>query len=208
MTPAAIPPGIPPPLVPMPPEARARSILRPAATFYGVVALFAAGYAVFSERSSILFGERAPTVLWLLAGIGAGLVVVAICHLGRRTVSAIDRAADALIDILGPITYETALFLALISGVAEELLFRGALWPHLGLVGTTLLFGLVHFVPRKGLVGYPIFAALVGLLLGALRSGSGSLVPPVLAHVTVNALNLAWLERRRRGRLGTAPAPS
>jgi membrane protease YdiL (CAAX protease family) len=203
-----VPPGIPPPLAPASPGARARSILRPAATFYGIVVLFAAGYAVFSNKSSVLFGEQAPTPLWLLAGVGAGLVVVALCHLGRKTVPALDRAADALIDILGPISYRTALLLALLSGVAEELLFRGALWPHLGLVGTTLLFGLVHFVPRRGLAGYPLFAGVVGLLLGALRLGSGSLVPPVLTHVTVNALNLAWLERRRRGRLGPAPVPA
>ena len=48
-------------------------------------------------------------------------------------------------ELLGPITFRAALGLALLSGVAEELLFRGALWPHLGLFGTTFLFALVRF---------------------------------------------------------------
>jgi membrane protease YdiL (CAAX protease family) len=201
------PPGIPPPLVPPTSGERARSILRPAVVFYGVVVLFAVGYAVFSGTSNVLLGDRAPTVGWTLAGIGAGLVVVAACHLGRRSLRFLERAADALTDILGPISYETAVLLALISGVAEELLFRGALWPHLGLFGTTFLFAVVHVVPRRGLWGYPVFAGVVGLLLGALREFSGSVLPPMLAHVTVNGLNLAWLERRRRARFGPAPAP-
>jgi len=199
------PPGLPPPLAPTTPEERARSILRPAVTFYGVVVLFALGYAVFSGQSGVLFGEKAPTLLWLLAGIATGLVVVAACHLARRTIRSFDRAADAISDLLGPISYETAVLLAVISGFAEELLFRGALWPQLALLGTTFLFGVVHFVPKRGLILYPLFAAAVGLLFGLLRQLSGSLAPAVLAHVGVNALNLVWLERRRRSREGSLP---
>ena len=64
-----------------------------------------------------------------------------------------------------------------IYGVGEELLFRGALWPHLGLPGTTFLFGLVHIIPRKQLWGYPLFALGAGLLLGLLLAvGTGGLL--------------------------------
>jgi membrane protease YdiL (CAAX protease family) len=195
-----VPPGLPPRLTPTPPAERARSILRPAVTFYGVVTLFAIGLATFSGNVHTLLGDTAPNVVWLLVGVGAGLGVVAVCHAMRKTVKAIDRAADLLIDVLGPLSTETAVILALVSGVAEELLFRGALWPFAGLVGTTFLFAIVHVVPRRGLIGYPLFAGAVGLLLGVLRGASGSVLPPILAHATVNALNLVWLERRRRER--------
>jgi membrane protease YdiL (CAAX protease family) len=195
-----VPPGLPPRLTAAPPTEHARSILRPAVTFYGVVTLFAIGLATFSGQVHALLGDRAPNVFWLLIGVGAGLGVVGVCHAARKTVPAIDRAADLLIEILGPVTTETAVILALVSGVAEELLFRGALWPIAGLFGTTFLFAIVHVVPRKGLLGYPLFAGAVGLLLGLLREASGSVLPPILAHTTVNALNLVWLERRRRER--------
>ena len=88
--------------------------------------------------------------------------------------------------------------LALASGFAEELLFRGALWPHLGLAGTSLLFGLVHMLPRRALALYPVFAALVGVVFGLVRSGTGSVVAAMVAHAVVNGLNLTWLELRRR----------
>jgi membrane protease YdiL (CAAX protease family) len=195
-----VPPGIPPRLTPAPPGQEARSILRPAVTFYGVVALFAVGLATFNGEVHSLLGERAPNVVWILVGVAAGLGVVALCHVGRKTIPALDRAADMLIDVLGPISTETAVILALVSGVAEELLFRGALWPIAGFFGTTVLFAVAHVVPRKGLIGYPLFAGAVGLLLAVLREASGSVLPPILAHTTVNALNLVWLERRRRER--------
>ena len=90
--------------------------------------------------------------------------------------------------------------------MAEERLFRGALWPHLGLLGTTFLFGLVHFVPHKKLWGYPLFALVAGLLLGVLREASGSVIPPILAHFTVNVLNLRWMGKHHARLTGEAPA--
>lgn len=169
------------------------SLLRFAVPFYGVVAVFALGFALFSTGVRGLFGEAAPTVEGVLVGLGLGLALVALSRVGSRAWNPMRRAMESLATLLGPIGRGEAILLALLSGVAEELLFRGALWPHLGLVGTTLLFGLVHVLPRRPLWVYPLFATAAGLLLGLLRDGTQSLVPPIVAHVTVNALNLAWL---------------
>jgi hypothetical protein len=101
---------------------------------------------------------------------------------------------------LGAMTPAEAVYLAVISGFAEELCFRGALWPHLGLAGTSILFGILHTVPVRSLALYPVFAALAGVVFGSLRQSSGSIWPPVVAHATINAINLAFLgamERRR-----------
>jgi membrane protease YdiL (CAAX protease family) len=106
---------------------------------------------------------------------------------------------------LGPVGPVEAILLALLSGVAEELLFRGALWHHLGFAGTTLLFGLVHVLPSRKLWLYPVFAIAAGALLGLLRDGQGNVLPPMLAHVLVNAANLMWLGGRARQT--AAPAP-
>ena len=65
--------------------------------------------------------------------------------------------------MLGPLTPAQAIWLAMLSGFGEELLFRGALWPHLGLVGGAVLFGILHTVPVRGLAFYPVFAFLAGL---------------------------------------------
>lgn len=175
-----------------------RGIVRLAAGFYGIVALFAVGYALFAgtgegKDSDSFLGLAFPSLGLVFAGIGLGLVIVGVVHVGLRALPGVKRAATIMAEVFGPLTWKQALALAVFSGVGEELLFRGALWPHLGLIGTTCLFGLVHILPRRGLWGYPLFALAAGLMLGLLRDASGSVWPPILAHVTVNALNLGWL---------------
>jgi len=200
-TPAAPPPVAPPsPAAGPPPGAgatHARQMVRLAAGFYAITVVFAVGYALFSGTIRTLFGTRGPSLGHLLAAVGIGGAVVVASHLAARALPVVDRAWKALEALLGPVDTRAALLLALLSGVAEELLFRGALWPHLGLAGTTLLFGLVHVLPRRALIVYPVFATAVGLLFGLLREGSGSVLPPMVAHVVVNATNLLLLARRR-----------
>ncbi len=193
-------PSAPPASAPLPaPAARGahgRELVRLAAGFYGITLLFAVGYALFSGTIRTLFGTQGPSVGHLLAAVGVGGLVVGASHVAARAVPVVDRAWKALADLLGPVDTRSAIVLAVCSGVAEELLFRGALWPHLGLAGTSLLFGLVHVLPRRALLVYPVFAALVGLLFGLLREGSGSVLPPMIAHVVVNGTNLLLLARR------------
>ena len=188
-------------LVPPSPEEPAdqgdvRWLVRMALIFYGIVALFALGYALFSGSIGSLFGEKMPNVGNLLGGIGVGVAIVALTRVGVRTWPAIERAAREFSQMLGPLRRGDAVILAVLSGFAEELLFRGALWSSLGLLGTTCLFALVHVIPKRALWGYPLFALLAGLLLGLLREGTGSVIPPMLAHIVVNAINLHWIGAR------------
>jgi membrane protease YdiL (CAAX protease family) len=182
--------------------------MRMALPFYGVVTLFAVGYALFSGGLGdllALFAFDDPDLPWeVLGGLGIGLTLVLLTRVGARGWRPMARLTDRLADLLGPIDVRTAILLALLSGTAEELLFRGALWPHLQLIGTTLLFALVHVLPSRRLWLYPVFALLAGLLLGLVREGTESLWPPIVAHITVNAFNLAWIGRRA----GRSEAPA
>lgn len=205
-TPPAPPTPPSPPFVPSAPSAplpapdargaHGRELVRLAVGFYGITLVFAVGYALFSGTIRTLFGTQGPSLGHLLAAVGVGGLVVGASHVAARAVPVVDRAWKALADLLGPVDVRSAIVLAVCSGVAEELLFRGALWPHLGLAGTSLLFGLVHVLPRRSLAVYPVFAALVGFLFGLLREGSGSVLPPMIAHVIVNGTNLFLLARR------------
>lgn len=193
-------PPLPPPLPPSGPLGSSPTdeprLLRLAVGFYAIVTVFAIGYALFSGGLRTLFGESFPGPGNVLAAILVAAGVVGLCHLGDRIFPQVRRAGDALIGLLGPISISGALVLSALAGFAEELLFRGALWPALGLWGTSLLFGLVHTLPRRSLALYPVFAAVVGLLLGLLRSGSDSVLPPMIAHAGIDAANLLWLSRR------------
>lgn len=84
----------------------------------------------------------------------------------------------------------------LLAPVAEEMLFRGILYPaikqlgfpRLALWGTSLLFAAIHF----NLVTLVPLTALA-LLLIALYERTGNLLAPIMAHVLFNALNFATL---------------
>ena len=78
---------------------------------------------------------------------------------------------------------------AVLAGVGEELLFRGALqsilgnWttPVIGLVITSLLFGLAHALSKL----YFLFAVAVGAFLGWMTLKYNDLVAPMVAHGVV-----------------------
>ena len=186
------------------------ALLRVATLIYALVGLAAWGWALlFGELGSLMGGSPA-TPDNLFRGLLVGVAISAACALGYRVSRRIRRAGDLLGSVLGPVSLPAAIYLALLSGFFEELLFRGALWPQLGLVGSTILFGILHTVPVRALALYPLFAAGCGLLLGLLREQSGSILPAVVAHVTVNAINLGVLgrfERRQTSAAQPAPAP-
>ena len=103
------------------------------------------------------------------------------------------RQALFLGEVLGRRTVGECVVLAAVSAIAEEALFRGALQPHLGWVGASLLFGLAHFAPRRDLLPWTGFAVLAGFVLGALFEVTGNLIAPVVAHFAINAVNLRRL---------------
>jgi membrane protease YdiL (CAAX protease family) len=173
-------------------------LLRLATVFYGVLLAVAVLWSWGTGRS-LLFAdaEAARTGLdpWRDAGVGllAGLIVVLLSREFTRRTRTGEALARAFGALLGPLSWADCLVLAVLSGVAEEVFFRGALQPLVGLVPATLIFGLVHFVPRRELLPWTGFALAAGLLLGILFEATGNLLAPVLTHVTVNALNLRFL---------------
>ncbi len=80
-----------------------------------------------------------------------------------------------------------ALLLGLLAGIPEELLFRGAIQPALGLPLTALLFGVLHAITPT----YVVYASLAGLGLGALFAWRGDLWAATAAHVVYDAA-LFW----------------
>jgi membrane protease YdiL (CAAX protease family) len=85
---------------------------------------------------------------------------------------------------------------ALLAGVGEELLFRGAIqgwvgvrWGSaLGLVTASVLFGAAHSVNGP----YALVAGVMGMYLGLLLEVSGSLLCPVLTHAGYDFVALWW----------------
>lgn len=91
----------------------------------------------------------------------------------------------------------TLLLMALASGIAEELVFRGALMQGvggwLGLMLSTAAFGVVHQTGGRSRLAWALWAGVMGAFLGLVFGLTGSLYGAILAHVAVNAVNLRFL---------------
>src|SRR5262249_19521244 len=79
-----------------------------------------------------LFVDRGRFALDLAVGVGAGLLLVGVWRLAGRLLPAARDLESALARVLGAIPLSEALGLALLSGFAEELFFRGALQGAVG----------------------------------------------------------------------------
>ena len=128
-----------------------------------------------------------------LLGIVAGLVMVHLSRVFTRRTRLGEAMARGLGSVLGVLSGFHCVGLAILSGIAEEALFRGALQPQVGLVAASLIFGLAHFVPRREFAVWTGTTILAGFALGLLFQKTGNLIAPTVAHFVVNALNLRWL---------------
>ena len=190
------------PLSPPLPRPSRRLPVRTAIVFYGV--LFGAAWLWRGAVRGLPLWRSEPggSIDWvrdpLIGAIAAALVIALSAVLTART--AMGRAlAEALGAALGPLRVRDCAVLALVSGLGEEAVFRGALQPEVGLLWASLLFAAAHFVPRRGLRVWSVFALGAGLLLGALYAATGNLVAPVVAHASINAVNLRKLSREYGG---------
>lgn len=143
-----------------------------------------------AARDGVIWGRDVGSGL-----AAAGLTIALSKWLTARTRWG-DRLARTQAALIGPLTGSQCLLLAGMSGLAEEALFRGMLQPRIGLVAASLLFGLAHFVPRREILPWTLLSIGAGFLLGGLFAATGNLVAPVVAHMTINAVNLRLLSDR------------
>lgn len=178
-------------------------LLRVASLFYlalAIAGLLGLGWARGGPLPLAIFLVPAALPVDLLLGLGAAALLAGLWELGRRRLTAAAELEARLAELLGGLRREEALALALLSGVAEETLFRGALQTAFGAVAATLLFALLHSGPQRALRLWGLFALAAGALFSGLVAWRGTLAPAVIAHVGINALNLMRLSRRSGGR--------
>ncbi len=183
--------------MPLQPQRAGARFYRIAWVFY--LALAIAGLLwVGAQRGRLgleLFVDPGGWWIDLGAGVGLGGALLTLWWLLRRFVAAARSLEDELARLLAPLAVAEAISLAVISAVAEELFFRGALQGALGYLPAAVLFALLHAGPGKGFRVWTLFALAAGLALGALVALRGPLGGAMLAHLIVNGVNLVRLAR-------------
>lgn len=101
----------------------------------------------------------------------------------------------SLASIFSGVNLFGAAWLALLSSVGEEMLFRGALQPFLGIWFTSILFGLLHLDSEGNVSVWTAWAVLAGVILGAVVNVTGSLWPAIAIHFVVNFIGIRGLSK-------------
>jgi uncharacterized protein len=149
------------------------------------------------------FGQI-PLLSWnwtgtaLLFGIGLGALISANSTLVYRLWPAYRQSADVYLElVIKPLVWPDLIWLGLLPGISEELLFRGVMLPALGLnllglIGSSICFGVSHL---SGLKQWPYaaWATAIGLILGLSALETENLFVPILAHVVTNLISgVSW----------------
>lgn len=168
------------------------------ATYLGVGAV-AAAVAVALGRNPLVcegwLGARGAAA-WLVS-LGLGLVLGALTVAVTPLVVRRWRWARDLHLALRPAVHRAGdgalLVVAVASAVGEEVLFRGLLVPVIGVLASSVAFGLLHQIRGRARWGWMAWATLMGLLFGEIFAMTGSLAGPLLAHALINHTNLKFL---------------
>ena len=163
-------------------------LLLAVATDFGLIAVSCLALHYFP--APLRWGLRPRT---LAAVAGALLSVGFVNALGAWTMGRSGESYMGMPEILDPAQRVAVLLVAsVLAPLAEELFFReallgrvfGAVNPRFALVTTSVLFGLLHASSGGPLL--VITLTVMGLILGVLRSRTGSLGPPLVVHALNN----------------------
>ncbi len=176
-----------------------------AACVYGVIATLAMVVGFVRDNPNIfhhpngLLQDSFPLAGRILLGGAAGIAFgLGMARLTRSSVYRLKWARTLHIEfrgLLGPLRNMDILAFAVFSAVAEEMLFRGALQPVLGIVPTSLIFGVLHIAPGRKFIPWPFQAVAMGFAFGGLFWLAGDLSAPVMAHFTINYQNLHFINK-------------
>ncbi len=190
----------------------AGELLKNSSMFYLVLGAVGALVCYYSHHnlSAILRAPASSDELFrwiILSSLGAGVLLIQ-SYLFEEFFPSFKSLRGLLTRFMGAVPTPVLLYLALLSAVAEEILFRGAIQPSLGLIGASLLFGLLHLGPTGGLSSWSLWAVLAGLLLGWMFQHTQSLWPVIFTHALVNVLSMLRMRRDYRSLIEQAKAKS
>ncbi len=127
----------------------------------------------------------------LLYGVAlAGIIIVA-SSIVYRLWPAYRHSADSYLQlVLKPLVWPDLIWLGLLPGLSEELLFRGVMLPALGydllaVIVSSLVFGVLHLSGSQQWP-YVVWATLVGFALGYSALITDNLLVPIVAHIITN----------------------
>lgn len=161
-----------------------------------IILLFIAKiWQYFGSISLIPITFSKEAVFW---GIGLALIIITSSSITYRLWPAYRQSADMYLElVLKPLVIPDLVWLGLLPGLSEELLFRGVMLPALGMnwiavVISSIVFGVLHLSGAQQWP-YVVWATIIGLALGFSALMTGNLLVPIIAHILTNFISsLLW----------------
>jgi uncharacterized protein len=160
-----------------------------------LLALLGVGLFVRRDLGSTLerLGLRLPTGRQLIAAVVITALLLGFDQAVNLIWQAVDpagleqlqRVTDNLFG--GLMTVGGAIALGLSAGISEELLFRGAIQPRLGLLLASVLFAIGHLQYSLTLATFEVF--IIGLVLGLVRNRTNTTLC-ILIHAAYNTVGV------------------
>jgi uncharacterized protein len=135
-------------------------------------------------------------------GVALGLGLTGLSAIAYTVWAEYRASADLyLAMVLQPLAVPDVIWLGILPGLSEELLFRGVMLLAIGLdpigiVLSSLCFGVLHMANIQQWP-YAIWATVIGILLAFTMVETGNLLIPIVAHITTNLVSgLVWKLKR------------
>ncbi|MFM9986662.1 MAG: CPBP family intramembrane glutamic endopeptidase [Flavobacteriales bacterium] len=140
--------------------------------------------------------------LQILLGLGVGLVSAFVAQLIINS-PLLNKVNKRYANMLGrfDLNWSEIIFISVCAGVGEELLFRGALQPLLGILLTSIVFVAIHgyLNPKDWRLSlYGVYMTVVIAIIGFLTLKSG-LIASMIAHTVIDIYLLYKLQQSAGG---------
>ncbi|CAH0182572.1 hypothetical protein SRABI96_01469 [Peribacillus sp. Bi96] len=144
------------------------------------------GIILFKERSAFFDLFIFDDLNILLIGIPAGIVVVLIdILLMKVTPSSYQDDGGINERIFSHLSYTMIFVVALVVAISEEVLFRGVLQTHFGLLWTSIIFAAVHY---RYLFNWFLFlnVLVLSFFIGLLFEWTNNIMVTITAHFLID----------------------
>ncbi|MDZ4750070.1 MAG: CPBP family intramembrane glutamic endopeptidase [Flavobacteriales bacterium] len=154
----------------------------------------------FSETVSLSATIIGKAPLWeqLLIGIGLGIVSAALAHV-VLSLPFMKEVNTKYVNLFAQfkLGWNEIMFVSFCAGVGEEILFRGAIQPLLGIVITSVFFVAIHgyLNPREWRIC--VYGVVLTFVIGALGYASAhvGILSAIIAHMMIDIWLLFMLQR-------------
>lgn len=156
-----------------------------------VLLLIARLWLAFDTVAMLPLALTLPAVLM---GVGLGVGISVTSAVAYQLWGAYRTSANLYLKlVLSSLTLPDLIWLGLLPGMSEELMFRGVMLPAIGLnawgvVISSLCFGVLHFSGMQHW-SYMLWATVIGAILGASALATGNLLVPIVAHIVTNLIS-------------------